>query len=132
MTLGELVSTYRKEHGLSQRQFALACDLSNGYVSMLEKGANPKTGVPLTPSLPVLNKLASGMKMTTQELFLTVDDMPLELVSDDATGHEKQLTTESDNELLELVSIFSQLSADNRSKLLELSHLYLDAQRKSE
>ena len=46
MTLGELIQEYRKEHGMSQRQFAIACQLSNGYISMLERGENPKTKTP--------------------------------------------------------------------------------------
>lgn len=37
MTLGEFIRKYRSEHDLSQRQFALKCGLSNGYISMLEK-----------------------------------------------------------------------------------------------
>jgi transcriptional regulator with XRE-family HTH domain len=41
MTLGEYIKKYRSEHGLSQRQFANLCGVSNGYASMLEKGMNP-------------------------------------------------------------------------------------------
>ena len=52
MTLSDLVQEYRREHGLSQRQFASICGLSNGYISMLERNVNPKTGQPVTPSLP--------------------------------------------------------------------------------
>lgn len=44
MTLSDFVKEYRKEHDLSQRQFAAICGLSNGYISMLEKNMNPKTG----------------------------------------------------------------------------------------
>ena len=49
MTLSDLVQEYRREHGLSQRQFASICGLSNGYISMLERNVNPKTGQPVTP-----------------------------------------------------------------------------------
>lgn len=41
MTLKDLVIKYRTENGLSQRQFALQCGLSNGYISMIERGVNP-------------------------------------------------------------------------------------------
>lgn len=44
MTLGEIIVKYRLEHGLSQRQFALRCGLSNGYIAMIEKNRNPATG----------------------------------------------------------------------------------------
>lgn len=56
MTLRELVMDFRKEHGISQRQFANMCGLSNGYISMLERNSNPKTGLPVTPSLTALKK----------------------------------------------------------------------------
>ena len=82
MTLSELIRSYRKEKDLSQRQFALQCDLSNGYISFLEKGVNPQTQQPITPTLPALQKLAAGMNITLNDLFKMVDDMPIELRPD--------------------------------------------------
>ena len=79
MTLVELIQEYRAEHGLSQRQFATECDLSNGYISMLERGKNPKTGQPITPTLVALQKLATGMNMTLNEMLTKVEDMPVDL-----------------------------------------------------
>ena len=55
MTLGELIQEYRKEHGMSQRQFAIACQLSNGYISMLERGENPKTKTPMNTIVSIPN-----------------------------------------------------------------------------
>lgn len=81
MKLGDLIRNYRDTHDLSQRQFALACDLSNGYISILEKGINPATGKAVTPTLPQLKKLATGMHITLSELLEQVDDMPVELIS---------------------------------------------------
>ena len=83
MTLSELLRGYRKEHGLSQRQFAIASNLSNGYISMLEKGINPNTLQPITPTLPVLKKLANGMNTTIEDIFSRVDDMPVSLAIDE-------------------------------------------------
>ena len=80
MTLSELICKYRTEHDLSQRQFAAKCDLSNGYISMLEKGTNPNTGKPLIPTIPKLTQLAAGLDMSLTELFESVDDMPVDLV----------------------------------------------------
>lgn len=79
MTLSDLIIQYRKEHDLSQRQLASICNLSNGYISMLEKGINPNTNKPMVPTLPKLNLLAEGMGMTLSELFEAVDDMPVDL-----------------------------------------------------
>lgn len=83
MTLGELIQQYRAEHGISQRQFAIACDLSNGYISMLERGENPKTKQPVTPTLPAMQKIAQGMGISLTELFVRVDDMPVDLLTGD-------------------------------------------------
>lgn len=81
MKLGTLIKEYREAHDLSQRQFAIMCDLSNGYISILEKGINPNTGRPVTPTLPQLKKLATGMHMSLSELMEKVDDMPVDLGS---------------------------------------------------
>lgn len=83
MKLRDLIKNYRDTHDLSQRQFANQCNLSNGYISILEKGVNPRTGKPVTPTIPQLKKLADGMGMTLNELFDQVDDMPVSL---DLTG----------------------------------------------
>lgn len=81
MTLSDLVQEYRREHGLSQRQFASACGLSNGYISMLERNVNPKTGQPVTPSLPALKKIADGMGISLTDLFTRTDDIPVDLLT---------------------------------------------------
>ena len=80
MRLGELIHEYREAHDLSQRQFADMCKLSNGYVSMLERGVNPNTGKPITPTIPQLKKLADGMGTTIAEIIEKVDDMPIDLI----------------------------------------------------
>lgn len=79
MKLGDLIREYRDSHDLSQRQFASRCDLSNGYISILERGINPSTGKPVTPTIPQLKKLADGMRMTLSELFEKADDMPIDI-----------------------------------------------------
>ena len=79
MTLSELIIAYRKEKDISQRKFAELCDLSNGYISMLEKGENPKTKLPITPTLPMLRKLAKGLNLSINDLFAMVDDIDVVL-----------------------------------------------------
>ena len=81
MKLRELIRNYRESHDCSQRQLALQCGLSNGYISILEKGINPNTGKPVTPTIPQLKKLAEGMGMTLNELLEQVEDMPIDLSS---------------------------------------------------
>lgn len=77
MTLSDLVKAYRAKNELSQRQFAALCGLSNGYISMIEKNENPKTRQPLTPSIPALNKIATVLGYTLDELLALADDMPV-------------------------------------------------------
>lgn len=82
MKLGDLIKEYRDSHDLSQRTFATKCELSNGYISMLERGINPSTGKPVVPTLTLLKKLANGMDMTLMSMLDQVDDMPVDLVAE--------------------------------------------------
>lgn len=105
MTLKDLVIKYRADNGLSQRQFALQCGLSNGYISMLEKGISPSTGAKITPTLQALNKLAAGMHTTLNELFTLVDDMDVD-VKTPALSEEDGLASVD----MEIISLLAGLS----------------------
>ena len=91
MKIGEILQRYRKNNDLSQRQFAIKCELSNGYISILEKGINPKTGKPVTPTLTQMKKLADGMDMSLTELLEKADDIYIEFAGNypykDFLGH---------------------------------------------
>ena len=117
MTLKDLIIEYRNDHGLSQRQFATACGLSNGYISMLEKEMNHNTKLPVTPTLPKLKQLASGMGMSLTDLLVKVDDMPVELILDDAGS--KKLVPEIEDELdAEIMKIISGLTPEKKQQAL--------------
>lgn len=73
MTIGEMVFQYRKEHNLSQRQFALKCGLSNAYINMLEKNTNPCTGNPISISVETAGAIASAMGLNTSDLIRFAD-----------------------------------------------------------
>lgn len=79
MTLRDLIIEYRRSHGLSQRQFAAQCGLSNAYISMIEKDINPSTNKPIVPTFRALQKIANGMGMTTNDLFAKADDIPVDI-----------------------------------------------------
>lgn len=79
MKIGEIITKYCNDHGLSYRQFALQCGVTNGYISMLINGANPKTGKPLRPTVETYAKLASGMSVDLNELFNMMEDAPVSL-----------------------------------------------------
>lgn len=124
MTLSDFVKEYRKEHDLSQRQFAAICGLSNGYISMLEKNMNPKTGLSLTPSLPALKKISDGMGISLADMLTTVDDMPVELLSDiseDSANELSALTKEGGpmNDMdIALTTLILQLSPSKKAEAL--------------
>ena len=124
MTLSDFVKEYRKEHDLSQRQFAAICGLSNGYISMLEKNMNPKTGLPLTPSLPARTKISDGMGISLADMLTTVDDMPVELLSDiseDSANELSALTKEGRpmNDMdIALTTLILQLSPSKKAEAL--------------
>ncbi len=79
MKLGDLIREYREKQNISQRQFADRCGLSNGYISIIEKGVNPNTGRPVTPTLPQLSKIAKGLNLSVMEMFEIVEDMPVDI-----------------------------------------------------
>ena len=58
MTLGELVHTYREEHGMTMQEFADRSQLSKAYISMLERNRNPKSGKPPVPSLETIRAIS--------------------------------------------------------------------------
>ena len=76
MTLGELVSKYRKEKGLSLQDFATLVGTSRGYIHILEKGINPATGKPAVPGTKTLTSIAETMGMDLSSLLaiLSSDD----------------------------------------------------------
>ena len=73
MTLGDVIKTYRMEHSLSMDEFAKRSGLSKGYISMLEKNRNPKTGKPIIPSILTYQSVAKAMSTSVDILMKTVD-----------------------------------------------------------
>lgn len=124
MKIGDIITKYCSDHGLSYRQYALQCGVTNGYISMLINGANPKTGKPLRPTVETYAKLAAGMGMDINELFNMMDDAPVSLAM--PSGSPKpyaiyQITAhgEPDNaEESELISIYRDLNSIGQSVLI--------------
>jgi len=113
MTLSELIIEFRREHGLSQRQMASQCNLSTGYISLIEKETNPQTGKPMVPSLTVLNKLAKGMGITLDKLLSVCDDMPVDIGTT-----EKTALDEKDGLDFEIAEIILSLSESKKREAL--------------
>lgn len=137
MTLGQIIKEYRKENYLSQRKFAALCGVSNGYISMLEEGKNPKTNEPIIPSLVTLQKLAEAMEMSLDDLMAIADEMPISLSHDPAPTMNLQLFAEAAparDELTEaeqlLLNLFRQIPEEKQQLFLQMGRLYADSLKK--
>ena len=73
MELGQIIKQYRYDNNLTMREFADKCGLSNGYISMLERGQHPQSKRALVPSVETLKKLCAGMNMSVSDLFSILD-----------------------------------------------------------
>lgn len=125
MTLSDFIIQYRKEHNYSQRQFAALCNVSNGYISMIERNFNPRTGKPLIPTLVALNKIAHGMGMTIDELFSSIDDIAVSLSS--TSSH---LTDSLSPDESQLLADYRDASDEIRDSALEMLHKSAERNRK--
>lgn len=74
MTLGEFIKKYRDDNKLSMDQFAKMSGVSKAYISVLEKNKRPKTGKPVTPSIPIVKNIAKAMNVSFDELFNMLED----------------------------------------------------------
>ena len=77
MKLEEIIRQFREDSNLTMQEFAERCNLSKGYVSMLEKGKHPQSQRRLVPSIDTYAKIANGMQISLDDLFLRLDDNAL-------------------------------------------------------
>jgi transcriptional regulator with XRE-family HTH domain len=78
MKIGEVINQYREEHGLSQREFARRCDLSNAQISWLGVGIG-SNGKPVKPTFDTVRKVAKGMGISAESLITKCEDFELDL-----------------------------------------------------
>lgn len=89
---------------------------------LIAAGIDPyETGLIIDGALPLSFDTACQL---AESLGETLDSM--------MGKNERTPTLEDESGLAEMSEIFTELSSENRSKLLELSRLFLDAQRKIE
>ena len=112
MTLRELIIQYREKNGLSQRQFAERCGISNGYISMIETDLNPKTGKPAVPSLKMMRKIAFGMNMTLDELLAAVDELIVDISA------EKNAASGETARKKEFIELFDRLTPEEKKLIV--------------
>lgn len=74
MKLGEWLKMYRCRYNMTMQDLANACGFSKAYLSMLEKGVNPQTGKPYSPTMQIFEKIARGTGTDIDSLFKILDD----------------------------------------------------------
>lgn len=78
MKVGEWLKLYREQHNLSMQALADLCGFSKAYINVLEKGVNPKTGKPISPTMQTFEKIARGTKTGVDTLLKILDgDQPI-------------------------------------------------------
>jgi transcriptional regulator with XRE-family HTH domain len=105
--LGEFIKAQRALNQLSQRELARLADLSDTYLSQLERGRHE-------PSLSVLRALAESLGIRPDELILYAAGVPM---------RNDPVTTE------DAISGDTRLTQTQRSALLGVLRSYLDVNR---
>ncbi len=78
MKLGAWLKSYRQQHSLSMQALADLCGFSKAYINILEKGINPKTNKPISPTMLTFEKIARGTKTDVDSLLKILDgDQPI-------------------------------------------------------
>lgn len=67
--LGQYIKAKRKEKDLSLRELEETSGISRTYLSILERGADIRSGSPVKPTLETLKKLARGLGVSLEELI---------------------------------------------------------------
>ena len=118
MKLSELIIDFRKRMNISQREFSRMCDLSNTYISFIEKEINPKTGKPMVPTLEQYKKIADGMGISVQRLFELLDkDSPVDISFPAVESSEPEAPND---DLRVLFADLTKLSPDQQKQARQL------------
>ena len=101
MILGDFISKYRKESGLTMQDFADKSGLSKAYISILERNHNPRSGKPPIPSLETIRAVAHVIGLDFNTIILALDGDQLVSLDGDPDSPAPSISPE-DWELLEL------------------------------
>ena len=151
MTLGDIIKKYRKENNISMSEFACNCSLSKGYISMLENNINPRNNKLISPTLPSISKVASGMRIELDTLLKmmgneqTVDltcehnsisnlDKPktLDVVIEKCEEPSSKSQIQRISRYAKLYSLYNQLSSSNKDKVFIYTKNLLSTQQMEE
>jgi transcriptional regulator with XRE-family HTH domain len=100
--LGEFIKSQRRIADLSQRELARLADVSDAYLSQLERGLHE-------PSVRVLNGLAQALNVPSDKLLAYLgrhDDAAAERSTESAIATDDRLTDTQKQSLLDLYRAF--------------------------
>lgn len=144
MTLGDIIRNYRENNNITLGEFANACSLSKGYISMLENNINPRNNKPISPTLPSMAKVASGMGIDLDTLLKMLDKkQPVQLISDKIESSAPLVIDyqKSDQErcyqrmseyTIRFLDLYNQLSSTNKGKVVSYTKGLLSTQQMEE
>ena len=106
-SLGEFIREQRDQAEMSLRQLAKAAEVSNPYLSQVERGLRK-------PSAEILNRIAQGLRISAETLYVRAgilderegDEAVTTAIAADATLTERQRTT--------LLQIYAAFQSENR------------------
>jgi transcriptional regulator with XRE-family HTH domain len=108
--LGEHIRAQRRYSQLSQRQLARLADMSDTYMSQLERGLHE-------PSIRVLRALAEGLGLRPDELIMQAagltPDEGAELTTEEAIRRDARFTDAQKKALLGVVRSYVEGNADD-------------------
>ena len=120
MRLGEWLKSYRKKNHMTMQDLADACGFSKAYIGALEKGINPSTGKPYSPTIQTLTKIAAGTGQDLDALLKSLDgDQPVTIST---------LNT-LDGEEMKLVYSYRELNTDDKNFLWSLIQRLLNSNK---
>ena len=107
--IGVFIRDQRDQAQMSLRQLAKAADVSNPYLSQVERGLRK-------PSAEILNRIAQGLRISAETLYVQAgilderegDEAVTTAIATDQTLTERQRTT--------LLQIYAAFQSENRSQ----------------
>lgn len=108
-SLGGFIRDQRDQAQMSLRQLAKAADVSNPYLSQVERGLRK-------PSAEILNRIAQGLRISAETLYVQAgildqregDESVTTAIASDPTLSERQRTT--------LLQIYAAFQSENRAQ----------------
>ena len=71
-----MVKNVSTKHNMTMQDLADACAFSKSYIGALEKGINPSTGKPYSPTIQTFEKIAKGTGQDLNSLLKNLDGDP--------------------------------------------------------